>query len=79
MSYGAASQIYNNHNHNHNHMKCDRNSPRGTTTTLTKDQEDELADWILLHQQYGNPRTKQDINIAALVRMCSIIRVHNGF
>lgn len=39
--------------------------PRGSITTLTKDEETELKEWILLHQTYGDPRTKMDIQIVA--------------
>lgn len=66
MSYGAASKMYNVpkttlHNRMRNPVCC----PKGATTTLTKDQETELAEWILLHADFGDPRTKQDIILAA--------------
>lgn len=66
MSYGAASQMYKVPKATlFNKTKNEHNGPRGATTILTKVQEDELADWILLHQQYGDPRTKRDIILAA--------------
>lgn len=66
MSYGAASKIYNVPKATlHNKMKNPENCPRGATTILSKDQENELSEWILLHSDFGDPRTKQDIVIAA--------------
>ncbi|KAJ6648201.1 hypothetical protein Bhyg_03428, partial [Pseudolycoriella hygida] len=66
MSYGAASQIYNIPKTNlHNKLKKPKNLPKGSTTVLSKEQESELADWILLHADFGDPRTKQDIILAA--------------
>ncbi|XP_037043651.1 uncharacterized protein LOC119079698 [Bradysia coprophila] len=62
MSYGEASRFYGVPKTTlYNKMKNSHNSPRGATTTLTKDQEDELAEWVLKHQEYGDPRTKHDI------------------
>lgn len=66
MSYGAASKIYNVPKTTlHNKMKNPENCPKGATTILSKEQEDELAEWILLHAEFGDPRTKQDIMLAA--------------
>lgn len=66
MSYGAASKIYNIPKATlHHKMRHPVNCPKGASTVLTKEQEDELADWILLHADFGDPRTKQDIVIAA--------------
>lgn len=66
MSYGAASKIYNVPKATlHNKMRHPENCPKGATTVLTKEQEDELAEWVLLHADFGDPRTKQDIKIAA--------------
>lgn len=66
MSYGAASKIYNVPKTTlHNRMRNPESCPKGATTTLSKDQENELADWILLHADFGDPRTKQDIILAA--------------
>lgn len=66
LSYGAASRIYNVPKTTlHNKMKNPVSHPRGAATILSKDQEDELAEWILLHADFGDPRTKQDIIIAA--------------
>ncbi len=66
MSYGAASKIYNVPKATlHHKMKHPENCPKGATTVLTKEQEDELAEWVLLHADFGDPRTKQDIMIAA--------------
>lgn len=66
ISYGAASKTYNVPKTTlFNKMRNDHNNRRGATTVLTKDQENELADWILLHQKYGDPRTKHDMVIAA--------------
>lgn len=62
MSYGEASRVYGIpqttlYNKTYNTFP----NSRGAKTTLTKAQEDELAQWILKHQEYGDPRTKQDI------------------
>lgn len=66
MSYGEASRIYGVPKTTlYNKIQNTHNSRRGATTTLTKTQEDELAEWILKHQEYGDPRTKQDIINAA--------------
>lgn len=66
MSYGEASHIYNVPKTTlHNKMKNANVSRRGATTTLSSSQENELAEWILLHQQYGDPRTKHDMIVAA--------------
>lgn len=66
LSYGAASQQYNVPKTTlHNKMKNSNVNRRGATTTLTTSQENELAEWILLHQQYGDPRTKHDMMVAA--------------
>lgn len=66
MSYGAASQKYNVPKTTlHNKMRNANVSRRGATTILTCAQESELAEWILLHQQYGDPRTKHDMIVAA--------------
>lgn len=66
LSYGAASRLYNVPKTTlHNKMKNPVSLPRGATTILSKEQEDELAEWILLHADFGDPRTKQDIIIAA--------------
>lgn len=66
MSYGAASKTYNVPKTTlHNRMRKPENHPKGATTTLSKDQEKELADWVLIHADFGDPRTKQDIIIAA--------------
>lgn len=62
MSYGEASRFYNVPKTTlYNKMQNKHNNRRGATTTLSKTQEDELAEWILKHQEYGDPRTKQDI------------------
>lgn len=66
MSYGAASKTYNVPKTTlHNKMKKPDNSPKGATTTLSKAQEAELAEWVLLNAEFGDPRTKQDIILAA--------------
>lgn len=66
ISYGAASQIYNVPKTTlHNKMKNPENCPKGASTILSKQQEDELEEWILLHADFGDPRTRQDIIIAA--------------
>ncbi|KAJ6639611.1 hypothetical protein Bhyg_12358, partial [Pseudolycoriella hygida] len=66
MSYGAASKIYNVPKAIlHHKMRNPENLPKGATTVLTKEQEDELEQWILLHADFGDPRTKRDIIIAA--------------
>lgn len=66
MSYGAASKVYNVPKTTlHNKMTNPENCPKGATTILPKEQEQKLADWILLHADFGDPRTKQDIIIAA--------------
>lgn len=66
MSYGAASKIYNVPKTTlHNKMKNPDNCPKGATTILSKDQEKELAEWVLLNADYGDPRTKEDIMVAA--------------
>lgn len=49
----------------HNKMRNPVNCPKGATTILSKLQEDELAEWILMHGDFGDPRTKQDIIVAA--------------
>lgn len=62
MSYGEASRFYGVPKTSlYNKIQNTHNGRRGATTTLTKAQEDELAEWILKHQEYGDPRTKQDI------------------
>lgn len=66
LSYGAASQMYNVPKGTlHNKMRNPVVGRRGATTTLTISQENELAEWVLLHQQYGDPRTKHDVIVAA--------------
>lgn len=66
LSYGAASVIYKIPKSTlHNKVKHPVNKPRGGTTTLSKVQEEELAQWALLYASFGDPRTKHDIQIAA--------------
>lgn len=66
LSYGAASKIYNVPKTTlFNKMRHPVNFPKGATTILSKDQENELAEWVLLHADFGDPRTKQDIILAA--------------
>lgn len=66
MSYGAASKFYSVPKTTlHNKIKNPVNCPKGATTILSKEQEDELEEWILMHADFGDPRTKQDIMIAA--------------
>lgn len=66
LSYGAASKLYNIPKATlHNKIKHPENCPKGATTILSKDQESELAEWILLHADFGDPRTKHDIILAA--------------
>lgn len=49
----------------YNKMKNPVSCTRGATTILSKEQEDEHAEWVLLNADYGDPRTKQDIILAA--------------
>lgn len=66
MSFGAASKFYNVPKSTlHNKMKNPVSCPKGATTILSKEQEDELVEWVLLSADYGDPRTKQDILLAA--------------
>lgn len=66
LSYGAASKTYNIPKATlHHKMRNPEPIPKSATTILSKEQEDELAAWALLHADFGDPRTKQDIMIAA--------------
>lgn len=74
MSYGEASRLYGVPKTTlYNKIQNVHNGRRGATTTLTKSQEDELAEWILKHQEYGDPRTKQDLINTA----CEIAQLDN--
>lgn len=66
LTYGAASLIYKIPKTTlFNKVQQPVNLRRGNSTTLTKGQEDELAQWIFLYAACGDPRTKRDIQIAA--------------
>lgn len=66
MSIGGASAVYKIPKTTlHRYINNFVGKPRGLTPTLTKDEESELAEWLLLHQRYGDPRSKLDVQIVA--------------